>query len=478
MDNGNFNENEVRRDDSSYMRNDSFGKDVSNNYLDQNTEYHSYYSSDEYYDDQTSDDNKNKFKWGTFFLGVVAGAFLSTCVFGISYSLVRSSSASVISIKTSSASEELSEDADTSGDEYDSVVNEETIEKLQLLEKTIDQYYIDSDLVTTQTLADGMYEGMLDSLGDVYSVYYTQEELDALYEDTQGIYYGIGAYIGTDATTNLPVISGVIDGSPAQEAGLMQGDICYKVDGELTEGMDLEEFVSKVKGQEYTTVVLTIIREGESDYLDVEVERRQIETPTVNYAMKDGNIGYIQITEFDTVTSDQFTDALVTLKEQGMEGLVIDLRSNPGGNLDTVCEIANQILPKGTIVYTIDKDGTRTDYDCDGENELDIPLVVLVNGYSASASEILAGAIKDYGMGTLVGTTTFGKGIVQRIIPFSDGTAVKLTVSKYYTPSGVNIHGTGIDPDVEIEYDLDAAQEGIDNQLEKALELVGKEIDG
>lgn len=426
-----------------------------------------------------------KFNWGTFFLGVVAGAFLSTVVFSVSFALVKHESApyTVTTTKvdnndSKSAKEDDTEeqDEDSKTDEYESVVNDETMAKLQLLEQTIDEYYIDSENVSTKTLTDGMYEGMLDSLGDVYSVYYTEEELTALMEDTNGIYYGIGAYISTDDTTGLPVIAGVMDGSPAQEAGLKEGDVCYKVDGKLTESMTLEEFIRNVKGEEHTKVLLTIVREGESDYLEIEVERRQIQTPTVKYEMKEGNIGYIQITEFDTVTSDQFTEALVTLKEQGMKGLVIDLRSNPGGNLDTVCEIASQLLPKGTIVYTVDKDGNRVDYNCDGKNEFDMPMVVLVNGYSASASEILAGAIKDYEMGTLVGTTTYGKGIVQRIIPFSDGTAVKLTVSKYYTPNGINIHGTGIDPDVEIEYDPEAAENGVDNQLDKALEIIAEEI--
>lgn len=423
-----------------------------------------------------------KFHWGTFFLGALAGVFLSTIVFSVSIALVNKDSYtheisfSQASDNNSKSGKEDSDNKGSSVDKYDSVVNDETMAKLQLLEETIDEYYIDSENISTQTLADGMYEGMLDSLGDVYSVYYTEEELTALMEDTTGTYYGIGAYISTDDTTGLPVIAGVMDGSPAQEAGLKDGDICYKVDGKLTESMTLEEFIRNVKGEEHTKVLLTVVREGESDYLEIEVERRQIQTPTVKYEMKEGYIGYIQITEFDTVTSDQFTDALVTLKEQGMKGLVIDLRSNPGGNLDTVCEIANQLLPKGTIVYTVDKNGNRVDYDCDGENEFDLPMVVLVNGYSASASEILAGAIKDYGIGTLVGTTTYGKGIVQRIIPFSDGTAVKLTVSKYYTPNGINIHGTGIDPDVEIEYDVDAAEKGVDNQLDKALELVIEQI--
>lgn len=428
---------------------------------------------------------KDKFHWGTFFLGVLAGVFLSSMVFFISYALVNYESPKhSYSTTTSHVSDDESQsddqqagaDDDSTEDKYDSVVNDETISKLQLLESTIDEYYIDSDNVSNQTLADGMYKGMIDSLGDVYSVYYTEEEIESFMQDSNGIYYGIGAYISTDEATGLPVIAEVMEGSPAEEAGVQAGDICYKVDGELTESMTLEEFISKVKGEEHTTVVLTMVREGEDDFIDIEVERRKIESPTVKYEMKEGNIGYIRITEFDSVTADQFTDALVTLKEQGMKGLVLDLRSNPGGNLDTVCEIASQLLPEGTIVYTVDKNGNRVDYNCDGTNEFDMPMVVLVNGYSASASEILAGAIKDYGIGTLMGTTTFGKGIVQKIIPFPDGTAVKLTVSKYYTPNGINIHGTGIDPDVEIEYDAEAAEKGIDNQLDEALELVAEEI--
>jgi len=190
------------------------------------------------------------------------------------------------------------------------------------------------------------------------------------------------------------------------------------------------------------------------------------------------NIGYLQITEFDDVTPDQFAEGMAELREKDMQGLIIDLRSNPGGSLQAVCEIARQLLPKGLIVYTVDRDGNRDDYTCDGEHEIDIPVVVLVNQYSASASEILSGAIKDYKIGTLVGTTTFGKGIVQRIFDLKDGTAVKLTVSDYYTPNGNNIHGIGIEPDVEIEFDADAyAEDKTDNQLEKGIEVMEKLLD-
>lgn len=360
----------------------------------------------------------------------------------------------------------------------DTVANPQTMEKLKLLEDTIGKYYLES--VDEQTLEKGVYDGLVKALGDPYSVYYSAEELKELQDKTEGIYYGIGAYIGIDADTSLPRLTGIIEGTPAQESGLRAGDLLYKVDGEEVQGLELTQVVSKVKGEEGTTVHLTIIREGESDYLEIDVVRRKVESPTVNQKMLDNNIGYIQITEFDTVTLDQFTEALAVCRGSGMKGLILDLRGNPGGNLNTVCDIARELLPKGLIVYTEDKNGKRTEYTSDGTNQIKEPLVVLVDSGSASASEILAGAIKDYGIGTLVGTTTFGKGIVQRIISLSDGSAVKLTVSNYYTPNGNNIHKIGIAPDIEEKFDGEAYyNDGVDNQLNKAIEVMnGKLGDG
>ncbi len=354
----------------------------------------------------------------------------------------------------------------------ESVTDDAVVEKLGLLEETIQEYFWQD--VDEETLQNGLYSGLLDSLGDPYSVYYTEEEYTELQEETQGIYYGIGAYISQDAETSYVQISGVIKNTPAEESGLQQGDYIYEVDGESMYGMESSYVVSKIKGEEGTSVTITVLRTGVSDPIDFEVERRKIESPTVEYEMYDDGIAYIQITEFALVTSGQFEEALAEAKADGMEGLIIDLRSNPGGNLSTVCEIARQLLPKGLIVYTEDKYGEREEYTCNGENEIDVPLVVLINGYSASASEILAGAIKDYGIGTLVGTTTYGKGIVQKVINLSDGSAVKLTVSTYYTPSGNNIHQIGIAPDVEVEFDSEQYQNGIDNQLETAKQVLAE----
>ncbi len=358
--------------------------------------------------------------------------------------------------------------------EIESVADESTMEKLSLLEETIDKYFWKD--VEPQQLADGVYEGMLLALDDPYSEYYTYEELEALMQQTQGIYYGIGAYVSLDSDAGYVQITQVIEGTPAEESGLMANDYIYMVDGEDMYGKDSTYVVSKIKGEENSWVTITVIRETEHEPLDIEVQRRKIESPTVEYEMLDKHMAYIQIVEFDDVTTNQFAEAYLQARTDGMEGLIIDLRSNPGGNMSTVCDICRMLLPEGLIVYTEDKYGTREEYTCNGKNEIDVPLVVLTNGYSASASEILAGAVKDYGIGKLVGTTTFGKGIVQRVINMSDGSAVKLTVSTYYTPKGNNIHEVGISPDVEVELDAEQYLAGVDNQLEKAKEVLADMI--
>ena len=410
--------------------------------------------------------NHKKSFWGGVITGVMAAALIVSGVF---------LGQSVWNLYQSSRTQETAAQNEEDGVSSNSVANAQTMNKLQVLEDTIDRYYLES--VDEQTLEKGVYDGLVEALGDPYSTYYSSEELKELQDKTEGIYYGIGAYVGIDADTSLPRLTGIIEGTPAQESGLRAGDLLYKVDGEEVQGLELTQVVSKIKGEEGTSVHLTIIREGATDYLEVDVVRRKVESPTVNQKMLDGGIGYIQITEFDTVTLDQFTEALAVCRGSGMKGLILDLRGNPGGNLNTVCDIAREILPKGLIVYTEDKDGKRSEYTCDGTKEMKEPLVVLVDSGSASASEILAGAVKDYGIGTLVGTTTFGKGIVQRIISLSDGSAVKLTVSNYYTPNGNNIHKIGIKPDIEEKFDSEAYyNDGVDNQLNKAIEIMNEKL--
>ena len=357
----------------------------------------------------------------------------------------------------------------------ESVANSQTVDKLSILEDTIQKYFWKE--VTEEKLEEGVYKGILESLEDPYSVYYTPEELLDLQQQTEGINYGIGAYISQNKDVGYVQISKVIKNTPAEESGLLQGDYIYKVNGEDMQDKDSSYVVSKIKGEEGTKVMMTVLRETESEPLEIEVERRKIESPTVEYEMFDNGMAYIQIVEFDLVTTDQFKDAYKQACLDGMNGLIIDLRSNPGGNLSTVCDIARMILPKGLIVYTEDKYGERVEYSCDGSQQIEVPLVVLTDGYSASASEILAGAVKDYGIGTLVGTTTYGKGIVQKVISLTDGSAVKLTVSTYYTPNGNNIHEKGVTPDVEVPFDAEQYVAGVDNQLEKAKEILAQQME-
>ena len=365
---------------------------------------------------------------------------------------------------------EKEEEKDTATD-TDTAITPDMIAKMELIEEIIDTYYYQED-IERSVLEEGAYEGMVAALGDPYSEYYSEEELNELYESTYGIYYGIGAYVALDEDTGYAKISSVIAGTPAEEADLRGDDIIYKVDGQDTYGLELAEVTALIKGEEGTYVTLTLVRDGVE--IEKEVVRRKVEAPTVVSEMYDNGIAYIQITEFDTVTEDQFAEALAVARETGMQGLILDLRANPGGSLSAVVNIAKMLLPEGLIVYTEDREGNRDEYYCNGEREIEVPMVVLVDGNSASASEILAGAIKDYGVGTLMGTTTYGKGIVQRPIEMSDGSAVKLTISSYYTPNGTNIHGIGIEPDVVVEFDGERyySDEKYDNQLEAAKELL------
>ncbi len=348
-------------------------------------------------------------------------------------------------------------------------------DKITEIETLVQKYYLNE--IDTEQVENYLYKGMIAGLDDAYAAYYTKEEYQSMMDSTNGSYYGIGVEMSQNMTTGIITITRVFEGSPAEEAGLLPGDVIYKVQDTEVTGEDLTKVVSMVKGAEGTTVPISVAREGESDYLTFDVERRTIEIATVEHRMLDGNIGYISIASFDDVTVNQFLTALEDLENQGETALIIDLRNNGGGLVSSAGSILDRLLPEGLIVYTEDKYGNREELKSDAENYFDKPLAVLVNGNSASASEIFAGAIKDYGIGTLVGTQTFGKGIVQKVYPLSDGTAVKLTVSKYYTPKGNNIHGIGIAPDVEVELDADVANaitipEEKDNQLQKAVEIL------
>lgn len=360
------------------------------------------------------------------------------------------------------------------------LTDEAVQEKLTEIEGLMNDYFLDE--LDEEQIETWLYKGAVAGLGDPYAAYYTVEEYQSLLDSTNGSYCGIGVEISQNINTGIVTVARVFEDGPAMEAGLRPGDILYKVgDAEVT-GMDLTMVVSQIKGEENTKVLISVAREGEEDYLEFQVERRTIEIQTVGSAMLEDQIGYISITSFDDVTTDQFMKALDELETQGIKGLIVDLRGNGGGLVSSVCAILDRLLPEGLIVYTEDKYGNREEETSDAEHYFDKPLAVLVNGNSASASEIFAGAIKDYGIGTLVGTKTYGKGIVQKIYPLHDGTAVKLTVSKYYTPKGNNIHEIGIEPDVEIDLEEALKKEVVvpleeDNQVQKALEVLRPEIE-
>lgn len=371
----------------------------------------------------------------------------------------------------------LGERAD--GEKQINLTNKEVQEKLTEIEDLMNDYFLDE--LDEEQIETWLYKGAVAGLGDPYAAYYTVEEYQSLRDSTNGSYCGIGVEISQNINTGLVTVARVFEDSPAMEAGLKPGDILYTVGDTEVTGMDLTMIVSRIKGEENTEVNISVAREGEEDYLEFLVQRRTIEIQTVGSVMLEDQIGYISISSFDDVTTDQFIKALDDLEAQGLKGLIVDLRNNGGGLVSSVCAILDRLLPEGLIVYTEDKYGNREEETSDAEHYFDKPLAVLVNGNSASASEIFAGAVKDYEIGTLVGTTTYGKGIVQKIYPLHDGTAVKLTVSKYYTPKGNNIHEIGIEPDVEIDLEEALKKEAVvpleeDNQLQKAVEVLEQQM--
>ena len=343
-------------------------------------------------------------------------------------------------------------------------------QKIKYLENMIDEEYLGE--ISTDKLEEGVYAGLIYGLGDVSSRYYTKDEYEQESVTTEGSYVGIGVAMQKYTAGGVQIVE-CYKGSTAEEAGVKVDDVITAINGEDITDMELQDVVSMIKDNEDKDVVLTVQRKGE-DTQEITVKVSNVELPSVFGEMLDENTGYIQITEFKGVTVEQYEEVFTELKEQGMERLVVDLRDNPGGLLNVVCDILRDILPEGLIVYTEDKNGNRSEETCDGKNPLDMPLAVLVNGNSASASEIFAGAVKDYGIGTIVGTTTYGKGVVQSIRQLSDGSAVKLTIANYYTPKGNSINKTGIRPDVEVELSPELLnQEEItheeDNQLQAAL---------
>ncbi len=367
-----------------------------------------------------------------------------------------------------------------SGDSTSATEEEAFLKKADYLKKLIDVYYWEE--ADQEDLYEGMYHGMLSSLGDPYSCYYTVEEYAELMEEMEGAYCGIGALVSQNATTKAITIVRPFANGPAYNAGMLPGDILTEIDGEDVSTWDLDIAVKHMKGEQGTKVDVEVWRASLGEYVEMTITRDLVEVETVTYQMLEDSIGYIYIMQFDEITTQQFETALKSLKAQGMKGLVVDIRDNGGGLLTTVCDMLDLFLEEDDlIVYTLDKYDVKEEiFATEGSIE-PVPMAVLVNGFSASASEIFSAALQDYGLATIVGTQSFGKGIVQSVIPLSDGSAVKLTVSTYYTPAGKDIHGVGVTPDVEVELAEELKQMPVipleeDNQLKAAVDVVKERL--
>ena len=341
-------------------------------------------------------------------------------------------------------------------------------EKAATIAAMLEENYI-GDFEDTE-LADTMYASMADAMGDPYTVYLTEQQMQAFLQNSDGTISGIGIVISQDTDTGNFVIREVLEGSPAEKAGIMAGDIIISIDENNVEGLSVVDLSSLTRGQKGTDIEITVERDGKT--MSFEAERSSIDMQYVKGTV-DGDIGYIKITEFSKLTAKQFENTLRSMTDQNIKGLVIDLRDNPGGMVDIVTKIADDLLPEGIITYTVDKNGNRNDFLSEA-GEVDLPVAVLVNGGSASASELLAGALQDYDKAEIVGTQTFGKGIVQGLYSLSDGSGIKITIQKYYTPNGVCIQGVGITPDYVIENNDDSGK--TDEQYNKAVEILKNKI--
>ncbi len=348
-------------------------------------------------------------------------------------------------------------------------------DKAEILSSYINRFYLND--IDYGKMGDIIYKAMVSGLDDKYAAYYTKDEYKDISEKTKGEFCGIGAYISQGKNDNSLKVAGVVKGGPAEKAGIKKGDIIVEVDGENIQGKDSSYAVSKMKGKKGTNVSISVMRKGNKKPITFNIKREVIHDNTVSYKMLDNNIGYISVSAFETVTKKQFKSAVDCLEKKNEKGLIIDLRDNGGGLLDTALDMLDHILPKKLVVYTKDKNGVAEEYYTKDDKEIKIPIVILVNGNSASASEVFCGALRDYGKAKLLGTKTFGKGIVQSSFAFRDGTGLKFTTSKYYTPKGINIHGTGFEPDIKVKSNgkMTALKESgykVDNQINAALDYL------
>lgn len=423
-------------------------------------------------------ETKNKF-WKGVLVGALVTAFCGLIAVGMAAGLWVV--AHGVGASQSMQAEQENGSGKGSGDLDMTVVGQ----KLNYIKQLIDQYYLfDDEDSFMEDAEDWLYTGYVYSLEDPYSTYYSAEDYKSVTESNEGEYCGIGVQVSQNMQTGIITIVKVFKDSPAEEAGMLPGDMLYKVKDMEVTGMDLSLLVSDhIKGEEGTTVNLTVYRESIDDYVEMDVERRIVQNPTVEYEMLENKVGYIALSSFEEVSSNQFKLAVDDLTESGMEGLIIDLRNNGGGVVQAAKDIADYLLPDGEEIVSFTGKGVADSayYSEDG-HQVDVPIILLVNGESASASEVLAGALKDNDHASIVGTQTFGKGIAQGIFTLPDGSALKLTTAYYYTPSGECIHEIGIAPDVEVELAselksmIEIPKED-DNQLQAAMGVLERGIE-
>ena len=344
-------------------------------------------------------------------------------------------------------------------------------EKIEIINQLLNSNFA-GDL-DEENIRNGIFRGMLEGTGDRYTSYLTANEFYRFLEHSRGTFVGIGAGVAQAQNGGVLIIS-PFAGSPAYKSGILPGDVITHVDGDDISEYTLETAIGMITGEAGTVVVLTIYRESENETFDMDITRAVIEVPTVSYELLEDNIGYIRLTGFEEVSRGQFIEALENLTRQGMESLIVDVRNNPGGRLDVVVAIADRLVPEGLILFMNDASGRRTDFNS-SRTHLGIPMVVLINGNSASASEVLAGAVQDHGVGTLIGEQSFGKASVQDFFPLPDGSAVRMTIATYYTPNGQAINSYGLTPDIVVEMDasdtnrLSNLEIEDDTQLQKAI---------
>ncbi|MDR1765817.1 MAG: S41 family peptidase [Lachnospiraceae bacterium] len=428
---------------------------------------------------------------GRFAAGIVVGVLVTVLVAAM-FALAAFARQAAVRSQAAAAESQAAASAAAQGDEAKLDIDA-IARKMKRIQYVIEDHFLFEE--DPEKVETWIYTGMMYGLDDPYSVYFTPEDYEALMEEAEGTYAGIGAMVSQDTQTGVMSIVRVFADCPAFEAGMLPGDILYKVDDLEVTGMDLDLVVkNNIRGRPGSTVTITVLRGDDMEEVPLTIKRRMIEVPTVEHEMLAGDVGYVSVLQFDGVTTDQFIAAVEDLQGQGMEKLVIDLRGNPGGVLDVAVDMMAYVLPDGLLIYTEDKNGLGEKYYTEGGkirvsstagsvpggyprndgHELDIPIAVLIDGSSASASEVFAGALKDYKKAVLVGTTTFGKGIVQQMVPLGDGSALKITIAHYYTPMGNDVHEKGIEPDIEVELSEELRTKAVvehdeDNVLQAAI---------